>query len=293
MSKKSNFILFILSHGRPDNCKTANTLINSNYRGDWIIICDNEDKTINEYVENYGDKIYVFDKIKAARDCDLADNFEDRKCKNIARNKCYDIADELGYEYFLVFDDDYIRFDYKFNDNFQFISSCKIINLYRMFNHFVDYMKQCPSLYSICFAQGGDFFGGPGSQAGKGNTKFKGMNSFFQSTKRRFPYVCRFNDDLTSSILANKIGNLVFTVPHISLLQIETQKASGGLTDVYRAAGTYVKSFYSILAYPSTVKITLMGLSNRRFHHRVNWKTATPKIISEEYRKSRQLPVYD
>ena len=33
-----------------------------------------------------------------------------------------------------------------------------------------------------------------------------------------------------------------------SLLQKETQSNSGGLTDIYLELGTYVKSFYSVIA---------------------------------------------
>ena len=33
---------------------------------------------------------------------------------------------------------------------------------------------------------------------------------------------------------------------------------------------------------PSSVKVYLMGESNKRLHHRVSWNNAVPKILNEK-----------
>ena len=54
------------------------------------------------------------------------------------------------------------------------------------------------------------------------------------------------------------------------------------MTDVYLDYGTYVKSFFSVMYNPSSVKISHIG-KHKRIHHQINWNNAVPKIISEDY----------
>lgn len=67
--------------------------------------------------------------------------------------------------------------------------------------------------------------------------------------------------------------------------QTDTQTNAGGLTDIYLDLGTYVKSFYTVIAMPSSAAIRLMGNKHKRPHHSINWKKTTPKIIKERYKK--------
>lgn len=57
------------------------------------------------------------------------------------------------------------------------------------------------------------------------------------------------------------------------------------MTEVYLNQGTYVKSFYTVMLNPSAVKINLMGNKDKRLHHKILWKNAVPKILSENYKK--------
>lgn len=64
----------------------------------------------SDYKRIYGkDNVYVFNKEEAMEQCDTMDNFEKHNIVLCARNKCWDIAKELGYKYFLVLDDDYTQ----------------------------------------------------------------------------------------------------------------------------------------------------------------------------------------
>ena len=46
---RNDFVVFILTHGRPDKVVTYNTLRNNNYTGPIVLVLDNEDTTIGRY----------------------------------------------------------------------------------------------------------------------------------------------------------------------------------------------------------------------------------------------------
>ena len=112
------------------------------------------------------------------------------------------------------------------------------------------------------------------------------MNFWILSTKRRYEYISRMNDDVsTYTVLGNK-GLLFLTIPLIAIQQRETQQNEGGLTDMYKKLGTYVKSFYTVMYQPSSVKVEMMrSHHDERLHHAINWDCTVPAIISEEWRQ--------
>ena len=112
------------------------------------------------------------------------------------------------------------------------------------------------------------------------------MNSFFCSTSRKFDFISRMNDDVSTYVSLGNKGYLFLTIPMICLEQKETQSSDGGLTDMYKAFGTYVKSFYTIMYQPSSVKVGLMGDTHKRLHHSIDWDCTVPCIISEDFRKT-------
>ena len=61
--ENKDFVAFILTHGRPDNVKTYKTLKKYGYTGKIYLIVDNEDKTIDKYIQNFGvENVKIFDK---------------------------------------------------------------------------------------------------------------------------------------------------------------------------------------------------------------------------------------
>lgn len=82
-----------------------------------------------------------------------------------------------------------------------------------------------------------------------------------------------------------KRGKLCFTIMDLQIVQAQTQKQKGGLTDIYLDCGTYQKSFYSVMINPSCVKIMEMGGNHKRLHHHILWDYAVPKIIDCKYKK--------
>jgi hypothetical protein len=283
-----NFAVFILTHGRPDNVITYKTLQRQGYTGPVYIIVDNEDKTIDQYRKNFGDKVIVFDKLGISKTFDTGDNFSDRRAVVYARNACFGIAKELGIEYFLQLDDDYYEFQYKINSSFEYPSDFFTVKskLGNVFSAMLAYYKTIPAK-SIAMLQGGDFFGGAD---GFGKPKRKCMNTFFCSAERPFQFIGRINEDVNTYTWFQGLGNLFLSVPFLMMNQTDTQESRGGMSEMYLDSGTYIKSFYTVIYAPSCVHVGMMGDTHKRLHHRINWKSAVPCIVEEKYRKRSQTP---
>lgn len=281
---QNDFAAFILSHGRPDNVKTYDTLKKCGYTGKVFIIIDNEDKTADEYRKKYGNIVIEFDKLAVAKRIDEGDNFNDRRAIIYARNECFEIAERLGVEYFIELDDDYTTFCYKYDSVGNFKEST-VKNLDRIFDIMLTFYKNTPAL-SVAFAQNGDFIGGKNSNNIKSEKLLrKCMNTFICSTKRPFEFFGRINEDVNTYTNLGGRGGLFLTDVHVAVIQGKTQKTKGGMSDIYEAQGTYVKSFYSVLYSPSCVKVAMMGDKHRRLHHRVSWNNAVPVILHESFKK--------
>lgn len=286
---KDRFAIFIISHQRADNVKTLDTIKNDGYTGEWYIVIDDLDDEREEYIERYGeDRILVFDKEKVREKIDSGDNLPEMNSPIYAREKVFDLAEDLGYEYFMVLDDDYGTFRYRFDSDLNYINTtCSIDDLDYVFEKFAEFYEKS-GVEAITFSQGGDFIGGKESSlAQKIRTKRKAMNTWMLSTERRFSFVGKMNDDVNTYIRQQQLGKIMFMVNHISIDQVETQQQKGGLTELYLDMGTYNKSFYTVLYSPSSIRLyMLVGTSGaRRVHHKIDWDKSVPKILSEKYKK--------
>lgn len=280
----NDFAVFILTHGRPDEVITFDTLKKQGYTGRIYIVIDNEDNTADRYSCKFGpENVVMFDKKAISKTFDEADNFNNRKTIIYARNACFNIAKNLGIKYFLELDDDYTAFDFRLFIDKAIVKPVK--NLDTLFENILKYYKSISAL-SICMAQGGDFIGGIDN--GKELYRFskrKAMNTFFCSTDRPFKFSGRINEDVNTYTWYQSKGNLFLTIPYCSITQKQTQKTKGGMTETYLDGGTYIKTFYTILFAPSSVKAKMMNATNRRIHHSIIWDNAVPCIIDEKYRK--------
>lgn len=282
------FAVFILSHGRPDNVITYRTLRSHGYTGKIYIIVDDEDKTIDRYKQEFKNEVIVFSKKDYENKFDIMDNFDGNKVIVYARNACYDIARNLRLDYFFEYEDDYTSFEHRFVEG-DILKVKKIQILDKIMNAMMTCLDET-GVATIAFAQGGDFIGG--AAAFKNNTlKRKAMNSFVfkvnQNSNHDIIFNGRMNDDVNTYLTKGKIGKLFFQTSDVSLVQLATQSNAGGNTEVYKSFGTYVKSFYSVMAAPDCCKIDLMGNKNKRIHHKINWNNAVPRIIDEKHRKIR------
>ena len=214
---------------------------------------------------------------------DIGDNLKDRRVVIYARNKCHDIARELGLEYFLELDDDYSSFMFrKVKDDKLIGIECKQLD--KLFEKMVEFLETSGAI-TVAFAQGGDYIGGvQGSFLDKGLSR-KAMNAFFCKTDRPFRFYGRINEDTTMYTVLGQKGKLIFTTTQCCLTQKQTQANAGGLTDIYCDMGTYYKSFFTVMYAPSCVKVAVMGSFHKRIHHQISWNNCTPMILNAKYKK--------
>lgn len=281
---RDDFAVFILTHGRPDNVITYETLKRENYKGKVYLVIDNEDKKADEYYETFGkDKVIMFDKLEISKKFDTIDNCEERRTVVYARNACFEIAKKLGIKYFLELDDDYNQFRFRIQKGDK-LSSGKIKDINKLFELMIDFLETSGAL-TVAFAQGGDYIGGIGSKVWQEQLARKAMNTFFCKTDRKFDFIGRINEDVNTYTTQGMKGNLLFTVANVMINQGTTQENAGGMTDVYLDSGTYVKSFFTIICAPSCTRISTMGNKFMRIHHKILWDKCCPKILNEKWKK--------
>lgn len=273
-------------HGRPNKNWTYRTLKKNGYTGKIYLVGDDLDETIDEYKKVYGDDLLVFDKQKSRKGLDAGDNTGDLRSTLYSSNTIHELAKEKKLDYYMIMCDDYDGFRYRFDefDNYATQKNCRSLD--KVIKSMIKLMDSSEKITTIAFAQGGDFIGGAESNLGRKKTLIrKSMNSFLCSTKRPFKFMGRMNEDVTTYVNLGSRGYLFFTIPQLAIDQMGTQQEEGGLTDLYKSYGTYVKSFFSVMYNPSCVKISIIGISHKRVHHKILWKNAVPVILSEEHKK--------
>jgi len=284
MENRKDFCIIIMSHGRPNDIHTLKTLKKAGCTIPTFILIDNHDKKADEYLAKYPEQVYIFDKNKYINEAEKYDNIENYGVILFARNACFDLAKDLGCKYFVQFDDDYTEFKMRINHNLEHPTGHYLIikNIDNIFYKTLEYFINS-NFTSICFSQGGDWFGGETNFNKK--PKRKAMNSFFCSIDRPFKFEGRINEDVNTYTTLGQRGHVFMTIPFIQLDQKTTQKTKGGMTEAYLSGGTYIKSFFSIITRPDCIKINLMGRTDLRMHHQISWENAVPVIIEEKWKK--------
>lgn len=277
------YAVFIPSHGRAERVVTIQALREHGYTGQIYVICDTEDEQLKEYQDKFKSDCITFDKHDYDGKFDIGDNFSDRRVVVYARNALFDIAQDLGYKRFIVLDDDYKSFQFRYSEG-EKLAAKAVTDLDAVFTAFFNFLDVSGAC-ALCMAQGGDYIGGVLNQNFQAKLTRKAMNGWFLRTDRRFEFVGRINEDTTTNALLNQTGKLFLTCMDVMLDQITTQQNAGGLSDIYLDWGTFYKSFYSVMFAPSCVSVGVMNTANARIHHMVDWTRCAPKILNERYKK--------
>ena len=283
---RDDFGILIMSYGRPDNVKSLQSLLKSNYTGKWFIVVGDDDPKLEGYKSTFGDKCIVFNKADYIAKSDRM-GLKITKVIMFARNACFDIAENLGLKYFQQFDDDYTGFYMPWTDTMEYINTRNRIKKYdAVVENIVAFFESTPpNCLSISFAQGGDYIGGgdPVSRWGFKSLR-KSMNSWICSTDRRFTFRGCMNEDVNAYTLLQSQGMFCLNIMQIRLQQPITQ-TTGSMASVYRQYGTHVKSFLTVMLNPSFVKIGVIQNKHQRLHHKIEWNRCAAKIVRETHKK--------
>jgi len=308
-----DFVILILSHERPEFLKshTWHILDKVKSKARRVVVLSDDDKTIPEYETMYGkENIAVFSKVEIERkyDIDTIDCYWGksltRKATVWARNAQFEIARSLGYRWFIVLDDDYreivmrkkmIRND----DKTEFFPTFKELIFAPSDEHgsifdkccvkYFNVLNSAPWMHVTATAQCGDFVGGINSIFTRIPYRWKAMNVFFCDTEKEYRYYGKLNDDVNGYILNGKLGQMSLTMMQVVINQEPTQKSAGGITDIYKTFGTYIKSLTSVVACPSSVSVSCMGSVVPRVHHLIKWSTTCPMVVDESLCREKPL----
>jgi len=280
----SKFAIFILTHGRPDSQLTLNLLERVGYSGDIYLVLDDQDKTIQKYIDNYGpEKIVVFDKNEFVVRTDTGNSNPVFGCGVYARNAIEHIAKELGYKVFAQADDDILNFRIRYPRDNKIRSHC-IDNVFNdIINEYIEFIQNEHIAY-VGFGNAPTYMGGIES---------------FNLNNQNFPYAfmirngnidvdwkMNFSDDYATPISLNTVGNLCIQVPFVQIDESPvakvTDKNSGGMVDSYRNQTDVSLAFYMKMLNPNSVSITLTDVGVKLARH---GRKLRPKIISGRYKK--------
>lgn len=283
MNSGRKYGVIILTFARAGRVYTETTLRKLGYTGEIYFVCSDDDKQLERYKQQYGNKVFVFNKKQALVNFDIGDNFNDDRVVVFARNICFDVAKHFGLDYFVEMDDDYVDFCYRYEESGKLKS--KHLCLDKVFELYFSFLDKTKAT-CVALAQGGDFIGGADSGAfNRKKLLRKLMNVYFCDTKKPFKFYGRLNEDTTTYAMLGRQGVLFLTPLLFMCGQKETQSNEGGLSDIYIERGTYFKTFYSIIFAPSCVKVSTMGAGHNRIHHKVLGSFAYPKILNENVKK--------
>ena len=277
------FCIFIFSYGRPEFLlkNTFKNLVLAKTNAKCYIVLSSDDKAIPRYKEMFDDVI-VFDKDDIKQDtCDAYQSI--RSCVFFARNKAFELAEELGYRYFLTLDDDYNYIAIRYRDGNHLFSYRIDKNFDDICDAYFDILDSQPFMKCVAFSQDGDYVGGYTGGLFADGYRFKAMNCFFCDTHKKFDFIGRINEDVNTYISNNLKGNVFLTFRGMSVAQANTQQVSDGMAEAYKY-GTYLKSYYTVVVAPSVASIKLFGNSYPRIHHSIKWANTVPKILHDEYK---------
>lgn len=284
MNKASEITAFILTHGRPDRVDTFKSLRKQGFTGRVVIVLDDQDETRAAYEKKFGaDSVMVFDKRATTKRVQACDNYDKPLGVMCARRACRDIAESMGIEYFIQLDDDYTQWLHKRNATGAY-EERQAANLDAVFAALLEFYKKTNAV-TLAIAQTGDYIGGSENQMATTPISRKAMNFFICSTRRPFDFLGRLNEDVNAYVSGGSRGELYLSFMEFALRQRATQINAGGMSEIYLQLGTYMKSFYTVLLHPSSVKISVLNTTNSRIHHKIEWRNTVPCLIRADWKK--------
>ena len=277
---KNKFAVFILTHGRPHNQVTLETLRRLGYTGKVYLVVDNQDETLTEYANIYEDVI-CFNKEIFINDTETGLSLPEPKFAVFARNAIEDIALYDGYDAFMMLDDDITNIRVRFPDG----NRLKSYSLKSCFNEVIDLCVEYVINQQIaCMGLGfcNLYIGGIENFEKENPRQRLCAEAFIRNTKYTVKWRLNMVEDLITSI-DGAVNNQVWFqfLPLQVDIRMSEGVVDGGNSDVYRKLGKFKVNFMPIIAYPSS-NIMRYG---KDWAVTTTPDTCVPKIISSSYRK--------
>ena len=279
MSKK--WATFIISHGRPDNVVTLDTLLSAGYTGDWYIVLDNLDTTAEKYINKFGsDKIVIFNKHYYADKTDYGLSVPKLNSAVFARNAVEDIAKELQLDGYICLDDDIRKFIYRYEDNNKLRGHQIKSDITEIFNKIMNFIINTDISCASCGYQQIYMSGLSGLMKENSRTRLL-AEAFFRNLKFDVNWIGNTSEDYLTSIECGRRGQIFIQLP---FLQVDmptacTGKQDGGNSDIYRNMSKWRQLFFSTMYFPDMFRL---NIRQDKLYNTVIPERSVPKIIYSE-----------
>lgn len=281
---RNDFAVFITTHGRADSQLTLNTLLANGYKGAWYLVVDDTDTQIEAYIHNHGaDRVIVFNKAHFMTVTESCLVVPHPKAVVFARNAVEYIAQQLGYKYFMVVDDDIFKLRYRYIENSSLRSANLGESLDSIFDLIVEYMDSA-NIACMTFGFTNAYRGGVSAFRKFGQRNRFCAELFIRRVNIPVSWRANFVEDLVTSIDAGIRGEVFLQFIPIQLeLYMSEGEISGGMSDAYLQTGRY--KFYSlpVVIYPNCISVEL---TDNKWRTRTNARYSVPQIISSRYKKA-------
>ena len=269
---------FILTHNRAEKQCTLATLEKMGIVDDVFLVIDDKDPSKDKYFELY-DNVEVFSKDEMYDKIDTMTNARVYNSVVYTRNFVYELAEQKGYDFFVMCDDDITAFTIRAVKD-EKLKSFSIKDGRALFDAMADYMKDAP-IALLGGVQAGGYIGG---KDGCYKQKFKRDISqlFMCKTNTRIAFDGIINQDEHGSLRCMLYNQVALSLYCLCITSPKRKSNDGGLYDLYKKLGDYVQPFYTIIAHPygAVIKLSDEGLTLS-----YNRNAMYPKIIEEKYKK--------
>lgn len=278
---------FIISHKRPE-CETWDVLRQYGYAGDMYVVIDDMDDTEEEYKQKFGDNLLIFHKDELAQD--LGDNFGGPLgVATFARNACFNFARKLGYDVFVIVDDDLQTLSFRYESD-GMLKGKKIKELQKITDAIGEYIITT-GIDCMGIGVNMDYIGGLGAfNVEYWKKRRTVMNMYFFNAQTEVIFLGRFSEDTITPILWGCRGKVF-----LNLFEIDSkydiwmptkgnkENKAGGCVDTYKQSNSYVTRFYMVMFCPSCIKERI--IDGDQFDTTIYKRSAWPLIMSGRWKK--------
>jgi hypothetical protein len=281
MSK--DFAIFICTHGRPNKQLTLNMLLEGGYTGKWYLVLDDTDKTIQQYIDEYGaDKVIIFNKNYYINHTETISNKPLYACIVYAKNAVEDIARSMNLDAFIIADDDLQRFRLRYPQGDVLKSYSIRHSMDKLIQDNIDFVLNS-DIVATSFCTTSMYCCGVSAFTPDSYQRYRVPYVFvFRNPKHKVEWIADFPEDSVTAYRENRVGHTMLTIPDIQIDSVAPAKRlEGGMTDTYRQDGVRI-CMRAVIAEPAFIKI---GYYKGQFLPMYPRKKSFPKIISGRYKK--------
>lgn len=272
--------IFIPSYHRAYRLKTVNYMVKLGYPANLLhVIIDSGADDKEDYKEvsaSIGFNLHIFDLEESRERYDYVHRpSKARRSAGQARNMFYDYARMKGIDFYVVIDDDTVN--YQVRPFGVYKRTARLHDIEHMFCE-VEIMMRKYHIGLFGLSQTGEMMS-PEPQ--NKLIRHKIMNTIFVL----LPYVYRGergvqDDDTSQFVTALNEGYFVASFyTGLVLLQTQSAKQRGGLTDLYNECKLLNKALVTPIQYPSAIQAERQKMNGNRLHHRINYRYICPKIL--------------